>query len=77
MKKTRKSLLYIIPVVILSGVLIFALVKSLAIYVPQDKQQKEYENIKSSALGVFVIRKNGSVSQRRNRYELFKGLFYG
>jgi sortase B len=41
---------YIIPAVILIGILVFAIVKSLGIYLPQERQENEYKTLKQSVI---------------------------
>lgn len=44
----KRSLIFIIPAVILVGVLCYALINALCIYIPQEKAQKSYRDLKES-----------------------------
>lgn len=50
MKKSSKkrSLIFIIPAVILVGLLCYAVINALCIYIPQEKAQKSYRDLKES-----------------------------
>lgn len=47
--RSPKSLLYIIPVIILIGLLCFSVIRALRIYIPQELEQKSFEELKELA----------------------------
>ena len=44
----KRSLIFIIPAVILVGLLCYAVINALCIYIPQEKAQKSYRDLKES-----------------------------
>ena len=44
----KRSLIFIIPAVLLVGVLGYALINALSIYIPQEKAQNSYRELKES-----------------------------
>ncbi|MED9969784.1 MAG: hypothetical protein UFA98_07245 [Ruminococcus sp.] len=44
----KRSLLFIIPTVILAGILVFAVINALIIYIPQEEAQRNFEDLKES-----------------------------
>lgn len=44
----KRSLIFIIPAVLLIGVLCYALINALCIYIPQEKEQKSFAQLKES-----------------------------
>lgn len=44
----KRSLLFIIPAVILAGILVFAVINALIIYIPQEEAQRNFEDLKES-----------------------------
>ncbi len=44
----KRSLIFIIPAVILTGILCFAVINALCIYIPQEKAQQDYRDLKES-----------------------------
>ena len=44
----KRSLIFIIPAVLLVGVLVYALINALSIYIPQEQAQNSYRELKES-----------------------------
>ena len=56
----KRSLIFVIPAVILVGLLCYALINALCIYIPQEKAQKSYRDLKES------VRITENASQRQD-----------